>query len=162
MFLMKITIVSVGKLKEKYWRDAENEYSKRLSRFCSLDVIEVQEEACSDNPSDSIIEKVKLKEGKRILSKIKPDSYAIILDLRGNQLDSVSFANLMQEQTSKGKSNFTFVIGGSYGLSEDVIKRGNMILSMSKMTFPHQMARIILLEQIYRAMKINSCEVYHK
>lgn len=159
---MRITIVAIGKLKEKYWRDAVNEYSKRLTRFCNVSIIEVQEEYCPDNPSDSIIEKVKAKEGEKILKKIKDDSYVIVLDVKGKQMTSEAFADIFQSQVNRGKSSFVFIIGGSYGLSKEVVARGNFVLSMSDMTFPHQMARVIILEQIYRAFKINNNETYHK
>jgi len=159
---MRITIVAVGKLKEKYWRDAVDEYTKRLSRFCHVSIIEVQEEYCPDNPSDSLIEKVKAKEGERILNKIKDDSFVIILDVKGKRVSSEAFADMLKKQVNMGKSSFVFVIGGSYGLSREVQDRGHFILSMSDMTFPHQMARVIILEQIYRAFKIINNEPYHR
>lgn len=160
--MIRITIVAVGKLKESYWKAAINEYSKRISRYATMDVIEIKEEPCPDNPSDAIIEKVKLKEGERILSKTKKESYVIVMDLSGEELESLSFADKLEKEIVRGNSHYTFIIGGSFGLSRNVVKSGNLILSLSEMTFPHQLARVILVEQIYRAMKINSGEQYHK
>lgn len=159
---MKITILAIGKLKERYWKDAIVEYSKRLSRYTSIEIVEIKEEMCSDNPSPAIVEQVKFKEGERILAKVKNDSYVVVMDLSGKEMSSIDFADTFPVLKNNGYSNFTFIIGGSYGLSSDVIKRGDLIFSMSRLTFPHQLARVILLEQIYRAMKINNGEVYHK
>lgn len=159
---MKISIVCVGKLKEHYWRDAVAEYCKRLNRFSQIEVIEVAEEPTCENPSDAQILKCKEKEGQRLLQKVEAGVHCIVMDLKGKKLSSEQFADKLKEIPLQGKSHIVFLIGGSFGLSPECIKRGDMLFSMSDLTFPHQMARVILLEQIYRAMKINANEKYHK
>jgi len=159
---MNIDIVCIGKLKESYWVDAIKEYSKRLSRFCNLNIIELKEYKASDDPKEKEIEEIKFEEGKTILSKIKDDTYVITLEILGKQLDSVELSNKIEDLKNMGKSNLAFVIGGSFGLSKEVSERSNFKLSFSRMTFPHQMMRVILLEQIYRAFKISHNESYHK
>ena len=159
---MNINIICIGKLKEKYWKDAIDEYSKRISRFAKLQVIELKETRVSDNPSQAEEEKVKESEGEEILKKIKQGDYVITLEILGKQLDSVQLADKIRTLGIEGKSNIDFVIGGSLGLSPAVSKRADFKLSFSKMTFPHQMMRVILLEQVYRAFKINNNETYHK
>lgn len=159
---MNINIICIGKLKEKYWKDAIDEYSKRISRFAKLQVIELKETRISDNPSQAEEEKVKESEGEEILKKIKQGDYVITLEILGKQLDSVQLADKIRTLGIEGKSNIDFVIGGSLGLSPAVSKRADFKLSFSKMTFPHQMMRVILLEQVYRAFKINNNETYHK
>lgn len=160
--MIKICLICVGKLKEKYLKDAVSEYLTRLSRFAVIDIVEVSEEYCGDNPNSAIIEKVKEKEGERILQKIKKEACVISLDLKGTELDSVAFAKVIEQNINNGKSFFYFIIGGSFGLSEDVLNKSDFRLCLSKMTFPHQLARVIILEQLYRIMKINNGETYHK
>lgn len=159
---MNIQIICIGKLKEKYWSEAISEYSKRLSRFCSLEIIELKEARLPDKASHAEEEAVKMEEGRSILKAIKEGTYVITLEILGKQLTSPELAAKMENLSLEGKSNITFVIGGSLGLSEEVSKRANFKLSFSKMTFPHQMMRVILLEQIYRSFKINRNETYHK
>lgn len=159
---MKITIIAVGKLKEKYWKQAIAEYEKRLSAYTKIDIIEVPDEKAPETMSDKEIELVKEKEGQRILAKVKPQSTVITLEIQGKMLSSESLAKKLDQRMTQGASDFTFIIGGSNGLHQDVMKRSNFALSFSKMTFPHQMMRVVLLEQVYRAFKINRGEAYHK
>lgn len=159
---MKITILTVGKLKEKYWKQAIAEYEKRLGAYTKIDIIEVADEKLPDNMSDKEIDNVKQKEGQRLLAKIKPQSTVITLEIKGNMLTSEGLAKELQQRMTQGQSDFTFIIGGSHGLHQDVLDRSNYALSFSKMTFPHQMMRVILVEQIYRAFKIQRGEAYHK
>lgn len=159
---MNITVVCIGKLKEKYWVNAIEEYSKRLSKYCTLSIDELKEERLPDNASEAEEEAVKVAEGKSILKRIKKDSYVITLEIKGNQLSSEKLADKINQLGLDGRSDLVFVIGGSLGLSEEVSERSDFKLSFSAMTFPHQMMRVILLEQIYRAFKINKNESYHK
>ncbi|MDC6327167.1 23S rRNA (pseudouridine(1915)-N(3))-methyltransferase RlmH [Staphylococcus auricularis] len=159
---MKITILSVGKLKEKYWKQAIAEYEKRLSAYTKVELIEVPDEKAPENMSDKEIEQVKAKEGDRLLGKIKPQQTVITLEIEGNMLTSEKLAQNLDQRMTQGQSDFVFVIGGSNGLHQDVLARSDYALSFSKMTFPHQMMRVILLEQIYRAFKIMKGEAYHK
>lgn len=159
---MKITIIAVGKLKEKYWKQAIAEYEKRLSAYTKVEIIEVPDEKAPENMSDKEIEQVKEKEGQRILAKVKPQSTVITLEIQGKMLSSEALAKEIDQRMTQGASDFTFIIGGSNGLHQDVMNRSNFALSFSKMTFPHQMMRVVLLEQIYRAFKINRGEAYHK
>ena len=159
---MNITVISVGKLKEKYLKLGIEEFSKRLSKYCKLDMIELDDEKCPENLSDKDMEIVKTKEGNKILSKIKSNSYVIALAIDGKNLSSEELADTISKLAVRGNSHITFVIGGSLGLSEEVLKRADYKLSFSKMTFPHQMMKLILLEQVYRAYRINSGEPYHK
>ena len=159
---MNISIIAVGKLKEKYLKEAISEYSKRLGRYCKFEIIELQDEKTPDNASEREEELIKEKEGKSILSKIKDNAYVIAMDLNGKQLTSVEFAKFISDCGIKGNSNLVFVIGGSLGLSQEVIKRADYKLCFSKMTFPHQLFRVMLLEQIYRGYRINNNESYHK
>ena len=159
---MKITILSVGKLKEKYWKQAIAEYEKRLGPYTKIDIIEVPDEKAPENMSDKEIEQVKQKEGERLLAKIKPQATVITLEINGNMLSSEGLAQELERRMTQGQSDFVFVIGGSNGLHQDVIARSNYALSFSKMTFPHQMMRVVLIEQIYRAFKIMRGEAYHK
>ena len=159
---MKITILAVGKLKEKYWKQAISEYEKRLSAYCKIEIIEVPDEKAPENMSDKEIEQVKEKEGQRLLAKIKPQATVITLEIQGKMLSSEGLAEEMQRRMTQGQSDFVFVIGGSNGLHEDVLQRSNYALSFSKMTFPHQMMRVVLIEQVYRAFKIMRGEAYHK
>ncbi|NJH83015.1 23S rRNA (pseudouridine(1915)-N(3))-methyltransferase RlmH [Staphylococcus agnetis] len=159
---MKITIIAVGKLKEKYWKQAIAEYEKRLSAYTKVEIIEVPDEKAPENMSDKEIEQVKEKEGQRILAKVKPQSTVITLEIQGKMLSSEALAKEIDQRMTQGASDFTFIIGGSNGLHQEVMNRSNFALSFSKMTFPHQMMRVVLLEQVYRAFKINRGEAYHK
>ncbi len=159
---MKITILCVGKIKEKFYTHAIDEYSKRLGKYCKLDIIQVQDEKTPDNASAPVEDNIKRKEAERILKFIKDDAYVITLEINGEMLDSVSLANHINQLGINGKSNIVFVIGGSLGLHESVSRRSDYKLSFSKMTFPHQLMRVILLEQIYRSFRIISNEPYHK
>lgn len=159
---MKITVISVGKIKEKYFSDAIKEYSKRLSKYCKLYEETIPDERADDNFSSSEIEQVKIKEGQKILNKIPQNSYIIVLDIKGIQINSEEFAKKIDTLSVNGVSNITFIIGGSNGLWEEVISRADFLLSFSNMTFPHQLFKVILFEQIYRAFKINANETYHK
>ena len=159
---MKITICCVGKVKEKFYVQAIEEYSKRLSRYCKLEIIEVQDEKTPDNASENLNLQIKQKEGERILSAIKDDAYVCALAIEGKILDSVELSHKIDRLGIEGKSNIVFVIGGSLGLSKEVLDRADYYLSFSKMTFPHQLMRVILLEQIYRSYRIIKGEPYHK
>lgn len=159
---MNIQIICVGKLKEKYWQDACAEYMKRLGRYCNIEIVELKESRLPENASPADEENVKREEGASILKAIKDGTYVITLEILGKMLDSPQLAEKMDELALGGKSNIAFVIGGSLGLSAEVSKRSDYKLSFSKMTFPHQMMRVILLEQIYRSFKINRHETYHK
>ncbi len=160
--MINITILCVGKLKESYWVDAVKEYSKRLSKYCSLAIEELKEDRLPDNPSKAQEEQVKINEGLSVLKKVKGDSYVITLEIDGKKLSSEGFAATIDKLALSGKSHITFIIGGSLGLSQEVSNRADFKLSFSDMTFPHQMIRVFLLEQIYRAFKINCNESYHK
>lgn len=159
---MKITILTVGKIKEKYFTAAITEYTKRLSRYCKLEIIEVQDEKTPDKAPDAINRQIKDKEGERLLAHVKDDSYVIALAIQGKELSSEQLAQKIDQLALNGKSHIIFIIGGSLGLSDAVLKRADYQLSFSPMTFPHQLMRVILLEQIYRTFKINAGEPYHK
>lgn len=159
---MKITILCVGKVKEKFYRDAIDEFVKRLSRYCKLEIIEVADEKTQEQASDTEIRIVKEKEGERILKNIKDDAYVITLCIDGKQLDSEELSEKIEKLGLQGTSHIYFIIGGSLGLADEVIKRAEYKLSFSKMTFPHQLMRVILLEQIYRGYRIMNHEPYHK
>ena len=159
---MKITIVTVGKIKEKYLRDAIEEYTKRLSKYCKLEIIQVADEKPPENASQTVEDQIRQKEGERILKYLKDDAYVITLEIGGNMLDSVEFSKKIENLGIQGKSHVIFVIGGSIGLGREVLKRSDYALSFSKMTFPHQLFRVLFLEQIYRAFKIMNHESYHK
>lgn len=159
---MNITVLAVGKLKEKYWKDAIEEYSRRLSRYCTFRIIEVKESLLRSNPSGADEEAVKTAEGRELLSRIKSSDYVITLEIKGRVLSSTELSEHIEDLGITGKSSVVFIIGGSLGLSEEVSRRANFKLSFSAMTFPHQMMRVILLEQIYRSFKIIKNEAYHK
>ena len=159
---MNITILCVGKLKESYWKSAVDEYTKRLGKYCLLTICELKEEKASLNPRDAEEDSIRNTEGRALLKQIKPDMYVIACDLKGNQLSSEMLAERIDSLGIAGKSHIAFIIGGSIGLSAEVLTRSDFQLSFSKMTFPHQMMRVILLEQIYRSFKINKNETYHK
>lgn len=159
---MKITLITVGKIKEKYLKDAIAEYSKRLSKYCKLEVTEVADEKTPDQASENVEQQIRKKEGERILRYVKEDAYVITLEIGGTMLDSVAFAKKIETLGVQGKSHIIFIIGGSIGLGEDVLKRSDYGLSFSKMTFPHQLMRVILLEQVYRSYRIIEGAPYHK
>lgn len=159
---MKIDIVCVGKIKEKYFTDAINEYVKRLGRYATMSIIEVTDEKTPDKAAPAIERQIKDTEGERILKKISEDAYVITLEINGKRLTSEGLAEKLSGLFVTGKSHIVFVIGGSLGLSEKVCARSNYALSFSDMTFPHQLMRVILCEQIYRAFRINAGEPYHK
>lgn len=159
---MRITVIAVGKIKEKYLKDGIQEYAKRLSRFCGLQIVEVEDEQAAESLSAAQEEQVKKREGDRILKKLKEGSLVVILDIKGAKLDSEAFAAKLQGYFVSGVSHITFIIGGSMGLHPSVTARADLRLSFSDMTFPHQLVRLILLEQVYRAFKINNGEIYHK
>ena len=162
MNYMRINIVCVGKIKEKYLKLGIDEFKKRLSKYCKLEIIELEDEKAPENLSDKEMLMIKEKEGKKILSKIKDNSYVIALAIDGKNLSSEELAETINKLGLRGISNITFVIGGSLGLSDEVLSRADYKLSFSKMTFPHQLMRLILLEQVYRAYRINNGEPYHK
>ena len=159
---MKITVICVGKIKEKYFQDAIKEYSKRLSRYCKLDIVELVDEKTPDGCSEAIEEQIKAKEGGRILNALKGDEYVVSLAIEGKKLDSVALANKMNNLGIQGNSHIAFIIGGSLGLDKRVTSKSDMLLSFSDMTFPHQLMRVILLEQVYRGFRIIHGEPYHK
>lgn len=159
---MNITIICVGKLKEKYLKDAIDEYAKRLSRYCKLDIIELQDEKTPDNASEKEELQIKNREGESILKHVKDNMYAVALAIEGKQISSEELAAFIKDLGIKGDSNIAFIIGGSLGLSKSVLDRSNYKLSFSRMTFPHQLMRVILLEQIYRGYRIINGEPYHK
>ena len=159
---MKITIIAVGKIKEKFYRDAVAEYEKRLGRYCKLEIIQVEDEKTPDRVGTSLTELVKQKEAERILKYIREDAFVVALEIQGDMYDSEGFAEQIEKLATKGVSYIQFIIGGSLGLHEEVCKKADHAVSFSKMTFPHQLMRVILLEQIYRAYRIINGEPYHK
>ena len=159
---MKISVLCVGKVKEKFYRDAIEEFVKRLSRYCKLEIIEVADEKTEEQSTENEIRLVKAKEGERLLKNIKEDAYVIALCIDGKQLDSEELSEKIEKLGIQGNSHICFIIGGSLGLADAVVKRADLKLSFSKMTFPHQLMRVILLEQIYRAYRIINHEPYHK
>lgn len=159
---MKITIITVGKIKEKYLKDAIAEYSKRLSKYCKLEIIEVADEKTPDQASEVVEDNIRAKEGERILKYVKDDAFVITLEIQGKLLTSEELADKINQLGIQGTSHITFIIGGSIGLGKDVLARSNYALSFSKMTFPHQLMRVILLEQVYRSYRIINGEPYHK
>jgi 23S rRNA (pseudouridine1915-N3)-methyltransferase len=159
---MKITVLAVGKLKERYFTEAVKEYSKRLSRYCKLEIIEVMDEKTTENASKHEEELVRKKEGERLRKYIKEGAYVISLAIEGRQYPSEEFAEKLHKLGLHGESHIIFVIGGSIGLDPEILKASDELLSFSKMTFPHQLMRVVLLEQIYRAYRIIHGEPYHK
>lgn len=159
---MKITIVCVGKIKEKFYVDAIAEYSKRLGRYCSLSVVEVKDEKTKEQATDTEIAMIKEREGERILKNIREDGYVIALAIDGKLLDSVELSQKIEKLGLGSTSHIYFVIGGSLGLSDSVLRKADYQLSFSRMTFPHQLMRVVLLEQIYRSYRIMNHEPYHK
>ena len=159
---MKITILCVGKIKEKFYRDALAEYEKRLSRYCKLEIIEVADEKTPDNASELVEKQIKDKEAERMEKYLATDAYVIALAIEGRQLDSVELSEKIERLGISGTSHIIFVIGGSLGIADSILKRADYLLSFSKMTFPHQLMRVVLLEQVYRSYRIINHEPYHK
>ena len=159
---MNINIIAVGKIKEKYIQEGIKEFSKRLSRYCNLKIIEVDDEKAPENLSDKEMEVVKQKEGQKILSKIPQNSFIISLEIQGREISSEDLSKKMEDIMVSGINDITFIIGGSLGLSDEVRSQSDFKLSFSKMTFPHQLMRLILLEQVYRGWRIMKNEPYHK
>ena len=159
---MKITILTVGKIKEKYLRDAIAEYSKRLSRYCKLEIIEVADDKTPENASETVEDAIRSKEGERLLKNVRDGAFVITLEIGGKQLTSEELADKIDTLGVQGVSHIIFIIGGSIGLGREVLARSDYALSFSKMTFPHQLMRVILLEQVYRSYRIINGEPYHK
>ena len=159
---MKITIIAVGKVKEKFYRDAINEYAKRLSKYCKFEVIEVADEKTPDKCSETEENQILLKESERILKHVRPEMLVYALAIKGKKFDSVEFSNEINKAGLTGNSSLAFIIGGSLGLHGNVLKRADRQISFSDMTFPHQLMRVILSEQVYRAFRIIAAEPYHK
>lgn len=159
---MKITVITVGKIKEKYLKDAIAEYSKRLSKYCKLEIIEVADEKTPDNASEVVEDAIRAKEAERILKYVKEDAYVVTLEIGGKMLSSEELAEKIEKLGVQGTSHIIFIIGGSIGLGKAVLEKSDYALSFSKMTFPHQLMRVILLEQVYRSYRIISGEPYHK
>lgn len=159
---MKITLITVGKIKERYLRDAIEEYSKRLQKYVKLEIIEVADEKTPEGVSPALEEQIRAKEGERILKNLKDGVCVVTLEIGGKMMDSVEFAQWIDQSGVRGVSHIQFIIGGSLGLAPEVCVRSNLALSFSRMTFPHQLMRVILLEQIYRVCRINAGEPYHK
>lgn len=160
--MIGVTIISVGKIKEKFFADAIDEYKKRLKRYCSFEIVEVKDEPTPENPSEREKEIVLMKEGERIEEKIPKGAYVVTLCVEGKQQSSEELAEFLKTAANEGKSRVVFIIGGSFGLSESVKSLSHKRLSFSKMTFPHQLMRVILSEQIYRAFTIIEGKTYHK
>lgn len=160
--MLHINIICVGKIKEKYLQDAIQEYSKRLSKYCTLNIIELNDEKLPQNLNDSLAKQVKEKESNNIIAHIDKNSYVFSLDLRGKQFSSEDFSNKISDISLNSSSSITFIIGGTLGLTEDVLKNSNELICFSKMTFPHQLIRVFLLEQVFRAFKIANNETYHR
>lgn len=159
---MKITVIAVGKIKENFYREAVAEYEKRLGRYCKTEIIQVEDERTPDKAGAALETEIKRKEAERIMKHIREDAYVVTLEIQGRMFDSEGFADRIEKLATQGNSHIQFIIGGSLGLHEDVCKRADLAVSFSKMTFPHQMMRVILLEQIYRAYRIINGEPYHK
>lgn len=159
---MKITVIAVGKIKEKYLRDALAEYEKRLGKYCKLELIEVADERTPERAGEVVEEQIREREAGRILKYLKEESYVITLEIQGKQLSSEELAEKMEALGIQGKSHIIFIIGGSIGLGKKVLEKSDFALSFSKMTFPHQLMRVILLEQVYRGFRIINGEPYHK
>lgn len=159
---MKITVIAVGKIKERYWNMAIDEYAKRLGRYCKLEIVEVADEKTPDEAGELLEMQIKDREGQRISDKLPENAYVIALAIEGKMLDSVELSGKIEDIAVKGMSHIVFIIGGSLGLSPKILKRADYLLSFSRMTFPHQMMRVVLLEQIYRSFRISNHEPYHK
>ena len=160
--MLHIDIICIGKVKEHYLKDAIAEYTKRLSKYCSLTIIELPDEQVPNNLNETISENIKQIESNKILSHIKKDSYIICLDLQGKQYTSEEFSNKLETIALNGNSNITFIIGGTLGMNVSLKQKSNELICFSKMTFPHQLIRVFLLEQLFRAFKISNNETYHR
>lgn len=160
--MMKISVIAVGSLKEKFLKDGCNEYLKRLGSFAKINIVEINEERCSQNPSDNEIAQVLDKEGKRILAKIPKGAYVVPMCIEGQQLSSEDFSKKIENIALNGNGEIAFIIGGSFGLSDEVKSVGDFKMSFGKLTLPHQLMRVVLLEQIYRAFSISNNSKYHK
>lgn len=160
--MLTVTVIAVGKIKEKYFTDAIAEYSKRLGRYCKLNIVELKDEATPDNPSDKERDTVLKKEGERISERIPKGAYVVALCIEGKMKNSVEFSKLLEQTAASGNSEIVFIIGGSLGIYDDIKRRADFKLSFSEMTFPHQLMRVILLEQLYRAFNISGGGKYHK
>ncbi len=160
--MLTINVLCVGKIKEKFFREAILEYSKRLSKYCNLNIIEVEDNRIPDKLSSSTEKAIKDEEALKMINHLKKDTYLICLDLNGKEYDSVEFSEKISKLTSYGNSNITFVIGGTLGIGDEILKMAKEKISFSKMTFPHQLIRVFLLEQIYRGFKIMGGETYHR
>ena len=160
--MLHIDIICVGKIKEQYLKDAVAEYSKRLSKYCSLTITEISDEQVPNNLNDKLAQNIKQIESNHILSHIKRDSYVICLDLKGKQFSSEEFSKKIENIALNDSSNITFVIGGTLGMSDELLKKSKELICFSKMTFPHQLIRVFLLEQLFRAFKISNNETYHR
>lgn len=159
---MKITILCVGKIKEKFYRDAIAEYAKRLGRYCKLEIIEVADEKTPDGAGAAVESQIREREGERMEKYLRDGAFVCALAIEGKQLDSVELSEKLERLGTKGTSHIIFLIGGSLGMSKQLLQRADLTLSFSKMTFPHQLMRVVLLEQIYRAYRIMNHEPYHK
>lgn len=159
---MKITVIAVGRLKEKFYRDAVAEYEKRLGRYCKLEILQVDDERTPDKASEAEEDLIRRKEAERIIKLLREDACIVTLEITGKMYDSEAFAHIIEKRQTTGMSHIQFVIGGSLGLHEEVCKKADLAVSFSKMTFPHQLMRVVLLEQIYRAYRIIHGEPYHK
>lgn len=160
--MIKINVISLGRLKEKYLREAVEEYSKRISGYAKMSIVELEPEKLSDNPSDSEIEAALKTEADKIMKKIEPGSFTVAMCIEGKQMASEEFADMLSEKINSGTGVFNFIIGSSFGLHSSVKNAANLKFSFSRMTFPHQLFKVMLLEQIYRAFKINEGGRYHK
>lgn len=159
---MKITVIAVGKIKEKFYRDALAEYGKRLGRYCKFEIIQVEDERTPDKAGEALEEQIRRKEAERIIRHVREDAFVVTLEIQGRMFDSEGFAGEIGKLATRGTSHIQFIIGGSLGLHEEVCRRADLAVSFSKMTFPHQLMRVILAEQIYRAYRILNGEPYHK
>ncbi len=159
---MKITVIAVGRVKEKFYREALAEYAKRLGRYCKLEIVEVEDEKTPDRAGAAVEQLIRKKEAERILKHIREDACVITLEILGKEYDSEQFASELERMAIQGISHIQFIIGGSLGLHEEIKKKADQAVSFSKMTFPHQLMRVILLEQIYRGYRIIHREPYHK
>ena len=157
-----IRVIACGKIKENWMKEGIQEYTKRLQAYDKIEIVEVKDSEAKETNSDAQNEQVKIEEGERLLKQIKDDEYVMLLDLKGKSLDSITLSKTIENLYTQGKSKIDFVIGGSLGVSEEVIKRANYRLKLSDCTFPHQLCRVILLEQIYRSFRIIHNEPYHK
>jgi len=160
--MVTINVLCVGKIKEKFFKDAIDEYSKRLSKYCNLNIIEVQDSKVPDKINEIIENQIKNEEATRMLNTLKKDTYLICLDLNGKEYNSVEFSEKIQKLTVEGISNITFVIGGTLGIGDEILKLAKEKICFSKMTFPHQLIRVFLLEQLFRGFKIANKETYHR